>query len=77
MEMRKYCVGCPGCARTITVEMDRDDERRNADEFFLIACKKCERQWHAKIFERMVAYPFMLMVDQKFQKKSKKGGKKL
>lgn len=61
MEMREYEVDCWNCHKIIKVEMENGDKRRTANKFFVITCPNCKREWHTKIFEKMVIYPFMLM----------------
>ena len=61
--MKEYSVPCPGCSKTITVEMDEDDERRKRNEFFIIKCDHCNCERYAKIFESLSVYPFKLMVE--------------
>ena len=40
--------------------MDVEDKRRNTDEFFMIECPHCKKEWYAKIFETLVTYPHKL-----------------
>jgi len=59
-KMREYQTKCPECLRRITLSMDVEDKRRNTDEFFMIECPHCKKEWYAKIFETLVTYPHKL-----------------
>jgi len=58
--MREYTTKCPECLKEISLSLDVTDKRRNSDEFFIIECPHCNRQWHARIFEKLVTYPHKL-----------------
>lgn len=40
--------------------MKNEDKRRSENGFFKITCQHCKKEFYAKIFEKLVIYPFML-----------------
>jgi len=58
--MKEYETKCPHCLRIIIVRMRIKDKRRNTDNYFIVKCRNCKRQWYARIFEKIVVYPHMI-----------------
>jgi len=63
--MREYQTKCPECLKEISLSLDNGDKRRNKDEFFTIECEHCKHQWYARIFEKLVIYPYKLKSKKK------------
>lgn len=58
--MREYEVNCWTCQKIIKIKMKNEDKRRSENGFFKITCQHCKKEFYAKIFEKLVIYPFML-----------------